>query len=402
MASSFYTAALEKPFLDALTRHDDGRQVLVVPYNQLYTFLLNPGSVISEGDLVKVILLLRVEDLIRFELAERGTRATTDSEYFLRLFRQRSEEFLDVLSRVSHLRLSIMMCPSGRGAFDVSFLGTAIRIAEQKILAAFRSQQRHLLLSWTELERGSNIKNWFNVPGDRLAHVPFTPEGLDGIADFFLAQAERMPTQSMAADPTPTVDLERFLTSLELRMAITPLTDQDGQRVVDLVRHTTHFINAPGLKVESGNLRNIEGAMPEGQAWVVRVSDRFGDYGVSGMVSFAVEHGSMRVGLLFLSCPVLGKQVEHAFLSWLTDFAERQGAKVIEVPFLRGRDNEIMCRLLARLQSAGGDPLPCSPGAPHRFRIAVPGLADRLLKEAPSPTALSEILARMQFAEANA
>jgi hypothetical protein len=252
------------------------------------------------------------------------------------------------------------------------------------------------------MEKGSTVSNWFNASGDRLAHVPFTPEGLDGIAQFVLSQFARMPAQSMVADSTPAVDLERFLASLDLRIAIRPMVAQDEQRLMDLVRHTTHFINVPGAKYGSGNLLAVERSGGGREFWVVRVSDRFGDYGISGMVSFTVEHGSMLVEVLFLSCPVLGKQVEHAFLSWLANWAERQGAEAIDLPFVYGRDNEVLGRLIARLQSPSGELAPSQLGTRVDFRLPVSGLADRVSKEAPSAAVLSDIISRMQFAEANA
>jgi hypothetical protein len=47
-ASSFYTAALEKPFVEALVSKGHKHRIPCVPYNQLYTFLLNPLSVVPE------------------------------------------------------------------------------------------------------------------------------------------------------------------------------------------------------------------------------------------------------------------------------------------------------------------------------------------------------------------
>ena len=120
LASSFYTAALEIPFTQALAKHGHTHSVVCVPYNQLFTFLLDPRSVIPEGVDASVVLLLRVEDLIRLELAQHNSNR---SDSTLPLLRQRTEEFVDVLSRISRLRLTVMMCPSGRGAYDVGSLG---------------------------------------------------------------------------------------------------------------------------------------------------------------------------------------------------------------------------------------------------------------------------------------
>src|SRR5215469_12412177 len=72
LASSFYTAALERPFSKVLARENKEVGLSSVPYNQLHTFLLAPSSVIREDTSTSVLLLLRAEDLIRFELVVNG------------------------------------------------------------------------------------------------------------------------------------------------------------------------------------------------------------------------------------------------------------------------------------------------------------------------------------------
>src|SRR2546425_1645326 len=396
LASSFYTAALEIPFTQALAKHGHTHSVVCVPYNQLFTFLLDPRSVIPEGVDASVVLLLRVEDLIRLELAQRNGNGSNST---LLLLRQRTEEFVDVLSRISRLRLTVMMCPSGRGAYDVGFLGNATRVAEHKILAALRSRQKHLVVSWSEFERAAQPGNWFNPAGDRLGHVPFMPEGLDALADFFVGQLNRMPIDRLMSQSgsSDVMDLERFLTSLDVGMTIAPLTTEDEQPLLDLIRHTTHFVNLPNQKWDGGPLRPSAGS----EGWVVRVHDRFGEYGISGALTFDFESNVMRVRLLFLSCPVLGKQVEYALLIWMAQMAEQRHAESIEVPFVRGRDNQGLNGLLARLieEAPASETAALPSGAEYRFRLWVAGLADRVGKESQSPVVVSAILSKMQIAE---
>jgi hypothetical protein len=395
LASSFYTEALAIPFTQALAKRGYAHSVVCVPYNQLFTFLLDPGSVIPENVDASVVLLFRVEDLIRLELAQRNAKG---SDSTLLLLRQRTEELVDVLSRISRLRLTAMMCASGRGACDVGFLGNAPRVAEHKILAALRSRQKHLVVAWSEFERAAQPGNWFNPAGDRLGHVPFMPEGLDALADFFVGQLDRMPTARLMPQSggSDVMDLERFLTSLDVGMTIAPLTIDDEQPVLDLIRHTTHFVNLPNQRWDGGRLRPAGG-----ESWGVRVHDRFGEYGISGALTFDFESNAMRVRLLFLSCPVLGKQVEYALFAWMAQMAEQRHAESIEVPFVRGRDNQGLSGLLARLaeDAPASEIGPLPTGAEHRFRLRVSGLAERVEKESQSPAVVSAILSKIQIAE---
>jgi hypothetical protein len=397
LASTFYTAALEKPFAEALANRDCPHTVACVPYNQLYTFLLNPQSLLAPNTSAGVVLFLRLEDLIRLELAQFGKDNVSQIETLLPVFRQRTEELLAILGQISRMRLTVVLCPAARGAFDIGCLGKAPRIAEHKIAAVLRMQRRHLILGWSEFEREAKPGNWFNLAGDRLGHVPFTPEGLNALAEFVVGQIERIPNVTLEGDLNggADLDLKRFLASLEVEVSTAPLAPGDDQALFDLVRHTTHFINLVNRKWDTDSLREVFSSAPERECWVVRVQDRFGGYGVSGAVSFEFDAAVTRIRLLFLSCTVLGKQVEHALFSWIAQMAEEHQTSFIDVPFERGPDNQGLNTLLTRL--AGESPVSGSHVDAQSFRLSVTGLAGRVSAEAPNPEVVPTILSRMEI-----
>jgi hypothetical protein len=397
LASTFYTAALEKPFAEALVNRGYPHGVACVPYNQLYTFLLNPQSLLPPNAAASVVVFLRTEDLIRLELVQLGKNSAGRTEALVPVFRQRTEELLAILRQISRLRLTVIFCPPAQGAFEVSFLGNVPRIAEHKIAAELRKQRRHLIVNWSEFERATTPGSWFNLAGDRLGHVPFTPEGLKALAEFVVAQMERIPNVTLDnhSEGGSDLDLQRFLASLHVEVSVAPLAVDDKQALLDLVRHTTHFINLVGRKWDTEGLGALLGGEADRECWVVRVQDRFGSYGVSGAVSFGVEPGVMRIQLLFLSCTVLGKQVEHAVFGWMAQTAEERRASCIEVPFERGPDNQGLNALLARLETEGRNAE--APAAAKSFRLAVKDLADRVTADAPNAAVVPVILSRMEI-----
>jgi hypothetical protein len=395
IASSFYTASLEKSFERALDRDGKTRTVRSVPYNQLLTFLLDPRSVIPEGTTCQVLLLLRVEDFIRLDLTALAGKTTAEEGTCLRLLRERELQFLDVLSSISHLRLTVIICPAGLGAFDTAFLGNATRVAEFKIAAEFRRQQKHMVIGWREFAKPEKLGAWLSPTADRLGHVPFTPAGLQAIADFFVGQLERMPISMLESDSGDKggLTLERFLGSLAVEVSLSPLIQEDEQPVRNLVRHTTHFINQTGGDWD--NALSVSNTRFE--SWIVRVADRFGSYGISGAVVFVIEADKMLVDYLFLSCPVLGKQVELALFSWMADVAEQRGAAYIEIPFVSGRDNSVLAEPLARFS---GESLPSSvAGTRKHFVLRVDGLKDWIAAQAPNREAFSAIVANLEVGE---
>ncbi|HEX6804480.1 MAG TPA: hypothetical protein VF133_12430 [Terriglobales bacterium] len=398
VGTTFYTAALERPLAQALVTAGKDVAVKCVPYNQLHTFLLDPHSLISSGESTKIVLLLRVEDLIRTELVTLGGKALSANGEGSRVFRQRMEELLNVLGRMSRVRVAVMICPAGRGSYDVAFLGNALRVAEHKIAAELRRQQRHLVIPWSEFEKAADAQSGFNAPGDRLGHVPFSPAGLEMLAKFIVGQFERMPETVLRPDEEASdrADLDHFLASLQVEMDIAPLSLEDEELAVNLVRHTTHFINVPDRKWTSGDIRRFAEAQVGGEAWGVRVRDRYGDYGLSGALTCHQHEGTLRFGLLFLTCPVLGRQVEYVLFAWIADLAEQRGAQVVEVPFVPGRDNEALQGLLGKLAAdSGTSHATAHDGKERLYRLKVEGMGDKVISHAPHPATVRNAIAKL-------
>ena len=187
-----------------------------------------------------------------------------------------------------------------------------------------------------------------------------------------------------------------------MEISITPLTPEDEEAAINLIRHTTHFINIPDRKWSAGDIRALNQDIHDSEAWIVRVRDRFGDYGVSGAMTFAFEAETMRTGFWFLSCPVLGKQVEYVVMSWMVQVAESRQAGTIEVPFVKGRDNHVLYAFLAQLAAPSETPATLAPRTQTSFHLPVTSLKDRIARNAPNPAAFAEILSSMQVADITA
>ena len=404
LASTFYTAALEEPLKAALSKHRISDSLVCVPYNQLNTFLLNPSSMLPNDVPAKLLVLLRIEDLIRLELGEHSRSPHCDADHCLSVLQQREAEFLDIISHMRRLQLAVLICPAGRGAYDSSFLANAIRITEHKIVARLKSQQKHLILNWSEFEKYAPAGNVFNPAGDRLGHVPFSPEGLAALAEFFAEKLDQMPTVTLssASVSAETADFEHFLRSLNVGLTVAPMTAETEEASVMLMRHTTHFITHPGDKPSPGRPLGLVPAVSQAEAWSLSVDDRFGRYGTSGAVVFGFDSKIMRIAFLFLTCPVLGRQVEHALFYWLADIAEHRNASFIQIPVVIGRDNKVLSKLLQKL---GAEIIPDNGSAAQgngtstQFLLDVPGLKEAVTRIAPDPAALSTIIMNINHGE---
>ncbi len=109
-----------------------------------------------------------------------------------------------------------------------------------------------------------------------------------------------------------TTTLAEFVAGLELRIDVHEARPDELARVAQLTQRTNQF-NLSTVRRSEPQLRELLDA--GARCRVVEVSDRFGEY---GLVGAAVTRPGARVVTLdtfLLSCRVLGRGVEHAFLA---------------------------------------------------------------------------------------
>jgi FkbH-like protein len=73
---------------------------------------------------------------------------------------------------------------------------------------------------------------------------------------------------------------------------------------------------------------------PARQLWVINVSDRFGDAGLTGIVSLEYDGDCARIVDFVLSCRVMGRKVEEAMIHIALNAARARGCRRVEAQYL--------------------------------------------------------------------
>ena len=128
--------------------------------------------------------------------------------------------------------------------------------------------------------------------------------------------AERSRVQQKAQS------FQEFLRELELRIEITAPTFVQLDRVAQLTQRTNQF-NFTTIRRSESAIRLL--AEMELQCRIVEVCDRFGDYGLVGVLIYGMGTESLEIDTFLLSCRVLGRGVEHRMLNYLGDTARERG-----------------------------------------------------------------------------
>ena len=119
--------------------------------------------------------------------------------------------------------------------------------------------------------------------------------------------------------------LEEFLRELDMVMEIEPDSAQTMPRIVQLTNKTNQF-NLTTRRYGEAQIAGMKAAGAE--IFTTRVTDRFGDNGYVGVAILTPTSTDMvEVDTLLLSCRVMGRGVETAFLAFLADRARERGAR---------------------------------------------------------------------------
>jgi FkbH-like protein len=151
------------------------------------------------------------------------------------------------------------------------------------------------------------------------------------------AQAERQ-----------SANLDEFLAALNLQVRIAPMSADQLPRVAQLT-HRTNQMNFTTVRRSEGDIQNLLRS-EDFECLTVDVSDRFGSYGLTGLILFRAAQGAaLTVDTFLLSCRALGRGVEHRMLARLGEIARARGLAEVEIPFAPSARNRPAEALLASI-----------------------------------------------------
>lgn len=183
---------------------------------------------------------------------------------------------------------------------------------------------------------------------------------------FYREEAERRK----ARDQAPT--LSQFLRELELEVRIDRLQASQYERASQLTYRTTQF-NTRVRRLSFEEIRRLAESVVH-ECLVVYVRDRYGDYGLVGLVIFECSADALRVETFLLSCRALGRGVEHRILARLGAIASERGVSDVTIIFEPTRRNVPVSAFLRGLSAAisGGQTVPENAVGAARMEIGYP------------------------------
>lgn len=147
----------------------------------------------------------------------------------------------------------------------------------------------------------------------------------------YQAQQER---RQLEGNITSRVD---FYWSLQQEAEIAPMTKSTLPRIAQLTNKTNQF-NLTTHRYTEEQLFELAKS-PDWHCFSVRVRDRFGDNGLVGVAITHDQAETCEIDTFLLSCRVIGRTIETAFLWFLAEHARARGAQRLQGWFLPTKKN---------------------------------------------------------------
>ena len=177
-------------------------------------------------------------------------------------------------------------------------------------------------------------------------------------AELYAQRTERAKAQKASAN------LEEFLASLQLEVAIVPMEAGQLERVAQLTRRTNQM-NASCIRRSEAEVQALL-ASGAAECLTVSVRDRFGSYGLTGVILFRGEGAALVADTFLLSCRALGRGVEHLMVARLGEIALARGLARVEIPFVASGRNRPAQLFLESI----GAPLAAAEAAAVRYQVS--------------------------------
>jgi FkbH-like protein len=178
------------------------------------------------------------------------------------------------------------------------------------------------------------VPDW---PGDKTRYR----EALNALTCFDTAsvsQEDRERTRLYATERERTAlrlsagSMEEWLGSLDLRVEIAPLDEASLPRAAQLLNKTNQM-NLSTRRLSDREL--IDWSRQPGHGfWTIRVADRFGDSGLTGLLGVQEEAGQLRIVDYVLSCRVMGRKVEETMVALAVQRARDRGLARVVAEYL--------------------------------------------------------------------
>ncbi|OMQ08255.1 HAD-IIIC family phosphatase [[Flexibacter] sp. ATCC 35103] len=137
---------------------------------------------------------------------------------------------------------------------------------------------------------------------------------------------------------------KEFIKGLNLKVSFRLAKKDETERVYQLLNRTNQFV----LNKLPRSNSDISTKIAQNHCYVIHVSDRFGDYGLTGVLIFDETNDNLIVESFNLSCRILGKEIENCILDCIKNLAKKNTKKQLILNFEKTPKNDYFQEFLMK------------------------------------------------------
>ncbi len=132
-------------------------------------------------------------------------------------------------------------------------------------------------------------------------------------------------------------NIEDYLASLEIKLNISLNEHVSLERIAQLTQKTNQF-NLTTKRYGNGDINHFFESS-QYDILIFSVDDKFGNFGITGICILQYEGETAIIDSFLMSCRVLGRNIEKAFLFEVLKYCKKKGQKFIHSSFMKTHKN---------------------------------------------------------------
>ncbi|MCP4176265.1 MAG: amino acid adenylation domain-containing protein [bacterium] len=133
------------------------------------------------------------------------------------------------------------------------------------------------------------------------------------------------------------ISLDSYISELDLKVSITLLKEEEITRASQMTIRTNQF-NLNSIRRSESEIRDLFNSNSF-QCWIIKASDRFGDYGISGFVVLEELKNQLFIDTFLLSCRILGRSIEKSVLKGIIKYCTSHNIDNVRAKYIESGKN---------------------------------------------------------------
>lgn len=130
---------------------------------------------------------------------------------------------------------------------------------------------------------------------------------------------------------------DEFLMSLDIKVKVKEADNFTIPRIAQLTQKTNQF-NLTTRRYTESNIREFF-YNPSWRVFGASTSDKLGDSGIVGVAICEINEGTVRLDTFLMSCRVLGRGIEQAFLTAVLEISKKANMKTCTAEYIQTKKN---------------------------------------------------------------